>query len=371
MRLLQVGIGAFLVGMSLYLGSETVRNQVSSIKMFNADAITPAQLEQMHIESSGVTVDTVPVSQVGSFMGWQQLHLSKTTSVANDSPFMDGVVDAKPVYQNPFDVGYTMSQEAFGAETQTFNSLWVGDNHNITTSGGKKKFTERKGDTKRKPKSYGSKSGKKSWWKTVLTPRKPKRERDSSVKEYTVPTTLSTGEQSMGKTFEASGSFVGQETPTMFDTANPPELFPTAGTPYRVQVHDGSPVYSLDPSTGVDGIPMAYQGATPVARIPPEVNRDFPYMVSLINAPFVQVPSSEIGSNRFGSLARNSVDENINGRFGETALTPEVDASYTASSGETMPLSQWRTKYTVLRHSDTMVSAIPFSGGPELQLRRV
>jgi len=157
----------------------------------------------------------------------------------------------------------------------------------------------------------------------------------------------------------------------MYDSANPPELFPVAGSPYRVQVHDGSPVYSLDPSTGVDGIPISYQGATPVARIPPEVNRDFPYMVSLINVPFKQVPSSEIGSNRFGSLARNSTDDNINGRFGETALTPEVDASYTSPTGETLPLSQWRTKYTVLRHSDTMVSAIPFSGGPELQLRRV
>ena len=288
MRLLQVGIGAVLVGMSLYLGSDTVRDKINSLKVFGADGLTPAKYEQMHIESSGVTVDTVPVSQVQAFMGWQQLHLGKTTSVANDSPFMDGVVDSKPVYQNPFDVGYTMSQEAFGAES-----------------------------------------------------------------------------------FEASGSFVGQETPTMFDTANPPELFPVAGSPYRVQVHDGSPVYSLDPSTGVDGIPIAYQGATPVARIPPEVNRDFPYMVSLINVPFKQVPSAEIGSNRFGSLARNSTDDNINGRFGETALTPEVDASYTASSGETMPLSQWRTKYTVLRHSDTMVSAIPFSGGPELQLRRV
>ena len=79
--------------------------------------------------------------------------------------------------------------------------------------------------------------------------------------------------------FEASGSFVGQETPTMYDSANPPELFPVAGSPYRVQVHDGSPVYSLDPSTGVDGIPISYQGATPVARIPPEVNRDLAIVI--------------------------------------------------------------------------------------------
>ena len=135
MRLLQVGIGAVLVGMSLYLGSETIRDKVSSIKMFGADGITPAKYEQMHIESSGVTVDTVPVSQVGSFMGWQQLHLGKTTSVANDSPFMDGVVDSKPVYQNPFDVGYTMSQEAFGAETK--HLILCGLETKNTAKGGK------------------------------------------------------------------------------------------------------------------------------------------------------------------------------------------------------------------------------------------
>ncbi|MHA1286790.1 MAG: hypothetical protein ACTSPB_05230 [Candidatus Thorarchaeota archaeon] len=352
MRLLQVGIGAVLVGMSLYLGSDTIRDKVSSLEIFGADGITPAKLEQMHIESSGVTVDTVPVSQVGAFMGWQQLHLGKTTSVANDSPFMDGVVDSKPVYQNPFDVGYTMSQEAFGAETQTFNSLWVGDSNKDTAKSGKKNKKDNGGEQKT------------SGWSRLLSRLNPEPKGDNSDN----PKLAGDG----GVTsFEASGSFVGQETPTMYDSANPPELFPVAGSPYRVQVHDGSPVYSLDPSTGVDGIPIAYQGATPVARIPPEVNRDFPYMVSLINVPFKQVPSAEIGSNRFGSLARNSTDDNINGRFGETALTPEVDASYTASSGETMPLSQWRTKYTVLRHSDTMVSAIPFSGGPELQLRRV
>ena len=72
-----------------------VRNKVSQV--FGADAITPAELEEMHIESSGVTVDTVPVSQVQAFMGWQQLRLQHTNAVANDSPFMDGVVDAQPV----------------------------------------------------------------------------------------------------------------------------------------------------------------------------------------------------------------------------------------------------------------------------------
>ena len=284
MRLAQVGLGTLLIGVAAYFGSDTVRNKVSTV--FGADAITPAELEEMHIESSGVTVDTVPVSQVQAFMGWQQLRLQHTNAVANDSPFMDGVVDAQPVYTNPFDIGYSFDQEYYGAET-----------------------------------------------------------------------------------YEATGDYAGQG-PSSYNVANPPNLIPTAGTPYRIQAHTG-PVYSTDPSTGVNGQPIAYSGATPVARLPPEVTSDFPYMVSLINVPFEEVATSDIGSNRFGSLARNSTDDNVNARFGETALTPEVDASYTSSTGETMPLSQWRTKYTILRHSDTTVSAIPFSGGVELQLRRV
>lgn len=284
MRLAQVGLGVVLVGVAAYLGSSTVRGKVSEV--FGSDDITPARLEEMHIESSGVTVDTVPVSQVQAFLGWEQLHLQHTNAVANDSPFMDGIVDAKPVYQNPFDIGYGFDQDYYAAES-----------------------------------------------------------------------------------FEATGDYAGQG-PSSYDVANPPNLVPTAGTNYRVQAHS-TPVYSTDPATGINGMPIAYSGATPVARIPPELNHDFPYMVSMITVPFVEVPSTESGSNRFGSLARNSVDDSINGRFGEVALTPEVDASYTSSDGETMSLSQWRTKYTVLRHSDTMVSAIPFSGGPELQLRRV
>ena len=71
----------------------------------------------MHIESSGVTVDTVPVSNVQSFLGWEQLHLQHTSAVANDSPFMDGIVDAQPVYTNPFDIGYSFDQEYYGAES--------------------------------------------------------------------------------------------------------------------------------------------------------------------------------------------------------------------------------------------------------------
>jgi len=38
-----------------------------------ADAITPAELEEMHIESSGVTVDTVPVSLLMTHHLWTAL----------------------------------------------------------------------------------------------------------------------------------------------------------------------------------------------------------------------------------------------------------------------------------------------------------
>jgi hypothetical protein len=92
----------------------------------------------------------------------------------------------------------------------------------------------------------------------------------------------------------------------------------------------------------------------------------------MIDTPFLTPPSGDVGGNRIGSLARNSTDDNVNGRLGEVALSPDVDSSYLdTSTGRTLPLSQWRSTHTILRISDTMVSAIPFSGGFETQLRRV
>ena len=143
----------------------------------------------MHIESSGVTVDTVPVSNVQSFLGWEQLHLQHTSAVANDSPFMDGIVDAQPVYTNPFDIGYSFDQEYYGAES-----------FNADVNGG------------------------------------------------------------------YSGNYAGQGA-SSFDVANPPNEVPSAGTPYRIQAHTGQ-VYSTDPATGVNGQPLPYSGATPVAQLP-------------------------------------------------------------------------------------------------------
>ena len=73
MRLTQVGLGVALLSVVAYISSDKVKGLVGQV--FGADAITPAELEEMHIESSGVTVDTVPVSNVQSFLGWEQLHL--------------------------------------------------------------------------------------------------------------------------------------------------------------------------------------------------------------------------------------------------------------------------------------------------------
>jgi len=283
MRWSELGLGAVLIGVAAYFSNETFRNKVSSV--FGADGITPANLEEMHIESSGVTIDQVPTSLAQAFLGYQQLKLQGTNSIANDSPYMDGIVDAQPVYVNPHDMGYSFEPAAQG-----FSSEYVDE--------------------------------------------------------------------------------VGQ-TSSYMDTTNN-EFITGPGMPYTQTTHDGSGPVSLDPSTGA-GVGITYDGSRlPVARLAPEVNRDFPYLVSMINTPFLTPPSGDVGGNRIGSLARNSTDDSVNGRLGEVALSPDVDSSYLdVSSGRTLPLSQWRTTHTILRISDTMVSAIPFSGGFETQLRRV
>ena len=94
-------------------------------------------------------------------------------------------------------------------------------------------------------------------------------------------------------------------------------------------------------------------------------------MVSLVDAPFVTPPASTAGDNRFGDLNRVSDEENYSGRFGKSALDPSVNSGYTDGYGTTRSLEEWSRSHTILRHTDTMVSAIPLSGGEELRLRRV
>lgn len=140
---------------------------------------------------------------------------------------------------------------------------------------------------------------------------------------------------------------------------------PAAG-PVKVQ-HGQQPVTET-PGVG----PLNYSPrATVSPRYIPEAYRDFPYMVSLVDAPFVTPPASAAGDNRFGDLNRVSDEENYSGRFGKAALDPSVNAGYTDGYGNTRSLEQWSRTHTILRHTDTMVSAIPLSGGEELRLRRV
>lgn len=253
---------------------------------FNADALTYSDLEQLQVERSGVTADVVPESLTESFMGYKFLDLQSTRMVVNTDPFGPGVSDVQPRYVNPYDLGYTISNESFGefqAEdtNRVFNSLAPGQETSYLGGG------------------------------TANT---------SSVKQRK------------------------EETPRSYDNA-------TTAT------------------TGID-----YSGRTPCCRVPPEVNHDFPYLVSMIppaEVPFKEVGSAFIGSNRFGDLPALSEEQNLNGRQGQPSLNPNVNAGYTdTSTGLTKTLSNWRTTHIIMRVSDTEVRAIPQNGGLETFLRR-
>jgi hypothetical protein len=118
-----------------------------------------------------------------------------------------------------------------------------------------------------------------------------------------------------------------------------------------------------------------YSGRDVVPLVPPEVNNDFPYLVSMIppqEVGFPTVPSAFLGDNRFGDLSRNSESENLNGREGQNSLNPNVETGYMdTSTGMTQSLSVWRNQYNLIRISDTEIKAIPMSGGFETMLRRV
>ena len=118
-----------------------------------------------------------------------------------------------------------------------------------------------------------------------------------------------------------------------------------------------------------------YSGRNVVPLVPPEVNNDFPYLVSMIppqEVGFPTVPSAFLGDNRFGDLSRNSESENLNGREGQNSLNPNVETGYMdTSTGMTQSLSVWRNQYNLIRISDTELKAIPMSGGFETMLRRV
>ena len=172
-------------------------------------------------------------------------------------------------------------------------------------------------------------------------------------------------------TFGADNNYYG---PNVMDNTPgqlPRSVAPAVSSPDKQQheqVTDG--VVSLDPSTGATA-GITYNGPVPCCTVPPEVNRDFPFAVTGVMAPFVTPEANTIGSNRFGSLTRLSDDSSVNGRFGKTALSPDQDANYVdTASGRTAPLSSWRTEGTIVQSSDTEAMLIP-KGGATLHLRRV
>jgi|LWDU01.1.fsa_nt_gi hypothetical protein len=299
-------LGYFFAGVASIIGIGYAMRSTSLGKVFNSPAhYTAADYEEMQIERSGQTLDTIPVGLTEAFMGYQFLDLEHTTMVANDAPWGPGVIDAQVIYNNPYDLGY--SDEDLVAQAAEESYLMNDINR-----------------------------------------------RTHPMQEY-VPKELA-AEMPGHRSFQSEAP--GQA----------PYLTSTGQRPSNIKlVHPTVPI-SQTPGVGVyNNSPRALG----VPKPPPEAFVDMPYMVSLVDAPFVVSNAPAQGANRFGSLSRESGEENYNGRMGKLALDPSVNASYVGSDGTTASLDQWSRTHTLLRHSDTMVQAIPISGGIEMQLRRV
>ena len=296
-------LGYFLAGAAAIVGTAYALRSTTVGKIFNAPAHwTAADLEEMQIERSGQTLDTIPVGLSESFMGYQFLDLEHTTMVANDAPWGPGVIDVQAVYENPYDLGYS-DDDLMAAEE---NYLMADMNR-----------------------------------------------RSHPMQEY-VPKELAA---------EAPGAVASS-----YVTGQAPYLTSNGQAPSDIKVRHPTVPISQTPGVGVyNNSPRALG----VPKPPPEAFVDMPYMVSIVDAPFIVSDAPEQGANRFGSLSRESGEENYNGRMGKLSLEPSVNASYTGPDGTTAPLDQWSRTHTLLRHSDTTVQAIPLSGGIEIMLRRV
>ena len=296
-------LGYFLAGAAAIVGTAYALRSTTVGKIFNAPAHwSAADLEEMQIERSGQTLDTIPVGLSESFMGYQFLDLEHTTMVANDAPWGPGVIDVQAVYENPYDLGYS-DDDLMAAEE---NYLMADMNR-----------------------------------------------RSHPMQEY-VPKELAA---------EAPGAVASS-----YVTGQAPYLTSNGQSPSDIKVRHPTVPISQTPGVGVyNNSPRALG----VPKPPPEAFVDMPYMVSIVDAPFIVSDAPEQGANRFGSLSRESGEENYNGRMGKLSLEPSVNASYTGPDGTTASLDQWSRTHTLLRHSDTTVQAIPLSGGFEIMLRRV
>ena len=72
-------LGYFLAGAAAIVGTAYALRSTAVGKIFNAPAHwTAADLEEMQIERSGQTLDTIPVGLTEAFMGYQFLDLEHT-----------------------------------------------------------------------------------------------------------------------------------------------------------------------------------------------------------------------------------------------------------------------------------------------------
>tara|TARA_R110002096_G_scaffold153824_2_gene317794 strand:+ start:595 stop:1230 length:636 start_codon:yes stop_codon:yes gene_type:complete len=110
------GIAALVVG---YLFKDKISFGADSNGKSIIDTIkerfTPSELEQVHNEKSGATVDIIPQSLTSSFLGQEFLGLDRADRVVNMSSFGTGVADVRIETVNPYD--YELSAEDFRADT--------------------------------------------------------------------------------------------------------------------------------------------------------------------------------------------------------------------------------------------------------------
>ena len=247
-------LGYFLAGAAAIVGTAYALRSTTVGKIFNAPAHwSAADLEEMQIERSGQTLDTIPVGLSESFMGYQFLDLEHTTMVANDAPWGPGVIDVQAVYENPYDLGYS-DDDLMAAEE---NYLMADMNR-----------------------------------------------RSHPMQEY-VPKELAA---------EAPGAVASS-----YVTGQAPYLTSNGQAPSDIKVRHPTVPISQTPGVGVyNNSPRALG----VPKPPPEAFVDMPYMVSIVDAPFIVSDAPEQGANRFGSLSRESGEENYNGRMGKLSLEP-------------------------------------------------
>jgi len=78
---------------------------------------------------------------------------------------------------------------------------------------------------------------------------------------------------------------------------------------------------------------------------------------------------SRVGDNQANS---STASEALNGVLGQPALPPGTNESYLdMSTGTVRTAAEWRTNHAMNVQSDTLIRAVPMSGGMDLMLRRV